>query len=89
MNALIELWERRARYIAGGVAALLGIIALLFELGWVSTTTSYQDAAWYSVSEHSGFVVTTRHADETSCKQAARPPGVVCRTGRSFTTTRM
>jgi hypothetical protein len=84
MTTFFRVWERRARHAMGVLAVLLGAVALLFKVGWVSTTPSYQDAAWYSVSEHAGFLVTTRHANESACKLAAQQPAVVCRSGRAI-----
>lgn len=79
-----RIWERRARFILGGLAAVLAVIALLFKAGWISSAPSYDDAAWYSASEHAGFIVTTEHANEAGCRAAAQQPGVICRSGRSF-----
>jgi hypothetical protein len=84
MLGFLQVWERRARFLMGIVCVLLATGALMFKLGWISTASSYSDSAWYSVSEHAGFVVTTEHADEAGCKAAAQTAAVICRSGKSL-----
>jgi hypothetical protein len=84
MMNIFHIWERRARYTMGVLAALLAVIALLFKAGWISTTPTYRDASWYSAREQAGFIVTREHADEAECRAAALQSGVTCRSGRSL-----
>jgi hypothetical protein len=79
-----SLWafERRARYLMSVIALLLVLALLLFKTGLISTTPSYKDQAWYSVSEQAGFVVTTEYADEAECRSSAKSSSAACRPGK-------
>jgi hypothetical protein len=81
-----SLWtfERRARYLMSVISFFLIVGVVLFNLGWISTTSSYDSQAWYSFSEHAGFVITTEYADEAGCRSSEKPPSTVCRSGKSL-----
>jgi hypothetical protein len=85
MTNLFWTVERRARYLMSIVSLVLLAGVVLFNLGWISTTPSYNSQAWYSFNEQAGFVVMTEHADEAGCRSSEKPPSVVCRSGKSLT----
>ncbi|MDB5763646.1 MAG: hypothetical protein JWQ21_2641 [Herminiimonas sp.] len=81
-NSLLT-FERRARYLMSFIALLMIVALVLFKTGLVSTAPSYNAQAWYSVSDHAGFVITTEYADEAACRSSA--PSIVCRSGKYLT----
>lgn len=75
--------ERRARFVMGAAALVAVVLGLTFKTGLVSTMPSYERQSWYLVSQHEGFIVSSRVDDETSCRKQENASSV-CRSGESL-----
>lgn len=78
-----RLLERRARFVMGSATLVAVVLGLTFKTGLVSTMPSYERQAWYLVSEHGGFVVSSQVDDEVACRKRASA-SAVCRSGQSL-----
>lgn len=83
MAVSLAMLEKRARYLMGAVAivAVAGLAA--FRVGWISTSPSYKENAWYLVGGNSNFVITSEYADETACRSKENGSSV-CRSGKAL-----
>ena len=75
--------ERGARIALGGVAISAAVIGLLFKSELLSTSPTYDRQSWYLVTEHAGFIVTSRLDDEAACRKLEKPASF-CRSGSSL-----
>lgn len=82
MTESLRTFERRARYLMSVITLLLVLALLLLKTGLVSTAPSYKDQAWYSISEQTGFVITTEYADEAECRSSEKSSSVGCWPGK-------
>jgi hypothetical protein len=81
---ILSTLERRARHLMGLVAVMSVIAVMLYKSGLVTTEPIYDRQAWYSFSKHAGFVISTEHNDEATCRSAEKLPSIVCHSGRSL-----
>lgn len=80
MTNMLMVFERRARYVMVAVAVLVALLALAFKAGWIREQQSYDRHAWYLISAHERFVVTSEYPDEAACRRA-QDASSTCRSG--------
>lgn len=83
MTHLFVTFERRARYIMIAASVLVVFFALAFKAGWITEHQSYKRHAWYLISDHDRFVVTSEYEDEAACRRA-QDAGSTCRSGSTL-----
>ncbi|MBC7500646.1 MAG: hypothetical protein H7315_09120 [Herminiimonas sp.] len=83
MSSKIMMVERRVRSVAVVVTVALVLAAGAVQAGLISRAPSYNFQAWYLVTEHTGFLVTSEYADEAAC-QRKRNATSVCQSGRTL-----
>jgi hypothetical protein len=69
MAISITVVERRARYIMCIVSLLLVLILFAFKAGLITSAPSYNNHAWYLLSNRAGFVMTREYTDESECRR--------------------
>ncbi len=79
----LQTFERTARVWMGGVAVVAAMVGIGFNAGLISTVPVYDRQSWYLVSEHAGFIVTSRVDDEEACRKREKSDAI-CRSGSSL-----
>jgi hypothetical protein len=81
----VTLWdiERAARRFMMAVAAAAAMVGLSCHAGLISADANYERQAWYLMTEHDGFMVTTRFDNEAACRPLASPTAA-CSSGASL-----
>jgi hypothetical protein len=83
MTKTLLLFERRARYVMVAASVLVALLAVAFKAGWITEHQSYDRHAWYLISAHDRFVVTSEYQDEAACHRA-QDASSTCRSGGSL-----
>ena len=83
MSSKIMMVERRVRSVAVVVTVALVLTAGAVQAGLISSAPSYNFRAWYLVTEHTGFLVTSEYVDEAAC-QRNRNATSICHSGRTL-----
>lgn len=84
MKALLLKLERQARYLMAFVAAVLLLILLSVQAGWISKAPAYKEDAWYAVADHGNYVITSEYATEHGCRAGNMTTSLTCRPGKSL-----
>jgi hypothetical protein len=84
MKHSLLIFERRARFAMGILAALAVLAFACVKAGWISQAQQYKPDAWYAVDDRGDFVITSEHATEVGCRASNLFASVTCRSGKSL-----
>ncbi len=87
MPKLFFLFERRARFLMGGVALLTVLALVLFKTHLIELQPSYDAYGWYTVNDVNPAMTITRRMDnESVCRESARLEAIGCMQGKFLNT---